>query len=157
MTSPETKSGTVICDQRHGDLEEVLQFPARFLLDLPLKTVLTLRHQSVEAMVFWTTFSVEKPRSADPPIIFDKDELLALISASEAEKTWPKDLTIWCWLKQENPDFKLDQEIALCRARPDKRQHWDLRRLLNWFNLDLVSIEIVDSFNGRGESVRRAA
>jgi hypothetical protein len=157
MTSSETKSGTSIPDQRHRDLEEILQFPARFLLDLPRKTILTLRHQTVEFPVIWTTFSVKKPRPADRTIVFDREELLALISASEAEKTRPKDLSIWCWLKQENPEFVLNEEIALCGVRVEKQRHWELRRLLNLFNLDLISLEIVDSVNGRGESVRRAA
>jgi hypothetical protein len=157
MTNPQTKSETIIYDRHRRDMEEVLQFPARFLLDLPLKTILTLRHQNVEDMVLWTNFSLKKPRLTDPPIVFDKEELLALISASEAERTRPEDLTTWCWMKQETPNFILDEDIALGGTRPDRKQYWKLKQLLNWFNLDLVSIEIVDSIDQRGESVQRAA
>jgi hypothetical protein len=157
MTNPQTKSEIIICDQHRRDVEEVLQFPARFLLDLPLKTILTLRHQNVEDMVLWTNFSVKKPRLTDPPIVFDKEELLALISASEADRMRPEDLTTWCWMKQETPEFVLDEDIALGGTRLDRKQYWKLKQLLKWLNLSLTSVEIAESFDRRGESVQRAA
>lgn len=129
-------------DEYSNDKEEVLGFRARFLLDLPLNTSLILRFPGFSEQVVWTTRVLEQPRLPSEQIWFDREEVRALISAAESERAWPSDLREWCWMKRESPDFILNHEIAHSKAQPMTDQKWTVGQILEWLELDLVSITL---------------
>ncbi|MBN1654810.1 MAG: hypothetical protein JXA30_13645 [Deltaproteobacteria bacterium] len=157
MKSAETTLDAVVGDQRSSEKREVLDFPARLLIDLPLETTLVLRVPAVAEDVVWTTRTLEEPRKISKSIVFDREEVLALIVASEAERTWPRDLVDWCWMKRECPDFFIDMATALCGAKPSDDRCWKVERILEWLDVDLVSITVSERFETENQSVARAA
>jgi len=139
------------------DKEEVLDFRARFLLDLPLSTSLVLRVPGFTEQIIWTTRVLEQPRLPSERIWFDREEVRALISASESERAWPGDLRVWCWMKRENPDFLLNLETAHSGAQPTTERNWNVGQILDWLELELVSITLCRKVEGDDGSVAKAA
>jgi hypothetical protein len=144
-------------DKRAIDEEEVLGFQANLLLDLPLYTSLTLRVPGFSEEVVWTTRVLETPRQPSEQIWFDKEEMRALISASESERAWPNDFKEWCWMKRESPDFILNPEITLSGAQPTTDRNWDVGKVLKWLELDFVSVHVSHPIEKEDGSVAKAA
>ncbi len=144
-------------DKYSIDEKEVLGFPAQFLLDLPLDTTLILRVPGFSEQIIWTTRVLERPRLPSEQICFDKEELRALITASESERAWPKEFREWCWMKRESPDFELNHEIALSEAQPTTDRNWRVDQILERLELDLVSATVSDLKEKKDGAVAKAA
>lgn len=157
MKSGNIVSGSSDSHELSVDIEEVLGFQARFLLDLPLATSLIVRTPDSLEEIVWTTRVLEKPRQPSGKIWFDKEEVRALISASESERAWPNDFREWCWMKRESPDFVVDSEIALSGAKPTTHLDWNVGRILSWLALELVSATVSRAIDSENGSVAKAA
>jgi hypothetical protein len=120
-------------------LGEALALPAQHLVGLPIATRFVLQGLGISAPIVWT--SEAKPDRRDG-IVFDAEELSALVSGVQAERLWPADLKGFCLRKLHDPSFRVNELLALGGAQPLRERAWSLGRVLRWFDLELERIEL---------------
>ena len=127
-----------------SDLEEILDFPAKYLIALPVSTVLTIGIPGSEENLIWSTAAREELAELDPDTtLFDRTELAALIIAAESERSRKSDLLDWIAAKKKDSGVRIDLETAMAGAAPVADQIWSLSRVLRWYGCELVGVELV--------------
>lgn len=143
----------------HKSLEcvDVLEYPARFLLDLPLTTLVTIDLPKAGGEFIWITCPFPSPRQVGSCPVFDRMEILSLIYAAEIERALPRDMVAWYWQKCETPDFILNDEIVLEGIEPGSAKTWNLVSILEWYEMSIISLQIVEPFGIARHSKAEAA
>lgn len=125
----------------------ILDLPARWVAELPEPLVLRLRVPGSPVPVcVWTggwalTAPDAVPVLADT-IIFDAQELAALVCAVEADRLWHADFLGLCFEKWRNPEVRVQTETLLAGANPDDSQHWRLGRVFQRLGVQLDAVEL---------------
>jgi hypothetical protein len=116
--------------------------------DLPLGFTLTLCVDGAPARLQVTTeLRLEAGDSLADVIMFDREELRALIAGVQADRMWRKDLLGVCFDKWRKPDHRLTFEVALAGANPDENEAgWSLGRVLSRIGATVEAIELADDF-----------
>jgi hypothetical protein len=120
-------------------LGEVLAFPAEHLGGLPVATRFVMQGLGISQPIVWT--SEAKPDCRDG-IVFDAEELRALVSGVQAERLWPADLKGFCLRKLHDSSFRVNEPLVLGGAQPVRERPWSLGRVLRWFDLELERIDL---------------
>lgn len=144
---------------------DLLELPAQLVPDLPLGFTLTLEIDGAPARVQLSTeLHLDAGDSLAEVIMFDREELRALIVATQADRMWRKDLLGVCFDKWRKPDHRLTLEAALAGANPDRAEaSGSFARVLARLGATVVSIELADDVapplerNGRNGRLSRAA
>ncbi len=116
--------------------QDVLDLPARVLLDLPVPPRLGLHVLGVEGVV-----RIGGDIRPDAEVGFDREEWRALVVATEADRVWPHDFTRFCQLKAAG-SHPLGLTEALAGAQPDLQEEWSLRAVLERLGVELLSIDL---------------
>lgn len=139
---------------------ELLALPAHLAPDVPLGFTLTVCVDGAPARLQLTTeLRLEGGDSLADVIVFDREELRALIAGVEADRIWRKDLLGICFDKWRKPDHRLTSDAALAGANPDEDEtNWSLGRVLARIGATVESIELANDL-GRavGSELSRAA
>lgn len=116
---------------------EVLRFPARYLLELPLAPALALHVPGLDAAV---RISIDGDAD-EGELALDPDEWRALVVGVEADRVWPRDLAALLRRKASEPAYRVGALDALAGAQPDPRETWDLASVLDRLGAELLSVE----------------
>lgn len=137
---------------------ELLELPAKLVPDLPLAFTLTLEIEGAPALVQLSTeLHLDGGDSLADVIVFDREELRALIVGTQADRIWRKDLLGVCFDKWRKPDHRLTLEAALAGANPDVAEAGgSLGRVLERLGATVVSIELADDVVPLGQLSRAA-
>lgn len=128
----------------------LLNLPACLVPDLPLPVTLWLELEGAPSRVQLTTRSRAEADRMCPRgvladvIVFDREELRALIVGVEADRLWRKDLLGLCFDKWRTPEHRLTAADALAGANPDP-QHWSLERVLARLGATVERVDFGDS------------
>jgi hypothetical protein len=139
-------------------LHELIELPARLIPDLPLGFTLTLEIEGAPAQVqFSTELHLDAGDSLADVIVFDREELRALIVATQSDRFWRKDLLGVCFDKWRKPEHRLSLEAALAGANADAAEaSGSLGRVLARLGATVVSIELADDIAPMGQMSRAA-
>ncbi|HKU39610.1 MAG TPA: hypothetical protein VJR89_15730 [Polyangiales bacterium] len=127
----------------------LLNLPAHLVPDLPLPVTLWLELEGAPSRVQLTTRSRAEADRACPRgsladvIVFDREELRALIAGVEADRIWRKDLLGLCFDKWRKPEHRLTEADALAGANADPQQ-WSLERVLARLGAAVEHMELGD-------------
>src|SRR5687767_9582033 len=94
---------------------EALALPAQHLPGLPVATRFVLQGLGFSTPIVWTT---EREPTCRDGIVFDAEELSALVSGVHAERLWPADLKGFCLRKLHDPSYRVTELLALGGAQP---------------------------------------
>jgi hypothetical protein len=143
-----------------GLWQELNALPAVDLVSLPVPVTLWLRVEGAPATVQLTTAAGEslaaagaRLQTAQPAhslsdrIVFERDELRALVIAAEADRFWRKQLLATCFDKWRRPDHRLTLDDALAGANPDP-QGWPLARVLARLGAVVERVELAGVHDG---------
>lgn len=124
---------------------ELLNFPARLLVDLPEPVTLRLQVAGAPVPVYFATY----PLALDPPVLadsitFDRAELCALLSGVQADRVWHADFLGFCFEKWRSPGFRVTEVETLAGANPDSTSNWTLERVLRRLQAELLDVELVN-------------
>jgi len=144
-------------DPELSDLKELLDFPANFLIKLPIYTNITIMARGDDREVIWSTAPRDELAAPESDAVFDRSELAALIAAAESERSRQSDLIEWIAAKREDPGVRIDLETAMAGAARVAEQGWSLERLLRWYGFELVAVELVRTYDDRDEALEAAA
>jgi hypothetical protein len=133
----QSSAGAISAPEPPAGAAEVRAFPAELLGSLPVPVSFVLQGLGMSAAIVWTT---EPAPSCRDGIVFDADELRALVVGVQGERLWPADLKGFCLRKLHDPSFRVNELLALGGAQPSTGAPWSLGRVLRWFDLELVSI-----------------
>jgi hypothetical protein len=142
VEGPESSAGLISAPREafaEAARSEALAFPAEHLGGLPVATRFVLQGLGISLPIVWT--SEAKPDCRDG-IVFDAEELRALVSGVQAERLWPADLKGFCLRKLHDSSFRVNEAVALGGAQPVRGRAWSLGRVLRWFDLELERIEL---------------
>jgi hypothetical protein len=120
---------------------EIAAFPASLLPDLPEPLSIWLAIEGAPVPVQLTTSVLTSPQqSLAAAIVFDAEELRALVAGIEADRIWRKELLAICFDKWRRPEYRLTRDDALAGANPDPG-HWSLERVLARVGAVLARVE----------------
>lgn len=134
-------------------VREVLAFPAAHLASLPVPARFVLQGLGISVPIVWTS---EPAPGCREGVVFDAEELRALVSGVQAERLWPADLKGYCLRKLHDSSFRVNEAVALGGAQPVDEKPWTLGRVLRWFDLELECIELAPA-DGRAAASRSVA
>jgi hypothetical protein len=128
-------------------MRSLLEFPGRWLIDLPEPVVLHLRVAGAPVPVSFVTHATascgEAPVLA-ASISYLPDELHALVLGVEADRIWHREFLGFCFEKWRRPTFRLSVAEALDGANPDHEQPaWSCERILQRLQARVAGFEIV--------------
>ncbi len=136
---------------------ELLDLPARLVPDLPLAFTLTLEIEGAPARVQLSTeLHLDAGDSLADVIVFDREEMRALIVGTEADRIWRKDLLGVCFDKWRKPEHRLTLEAALAGANPEVAEAGTFGSVLARLGATVVSIELADDVAPLGQLSRAA-
>jgi hypothetical protein len=130
-----------------AQMRSLLEFPGRWLIDLPEPIVLHLRVAGAPVPVSFVTRASE--RWAEAPVLaasisYLPDELHALVLGVEADRIWHREFLGFCFEKWRRPAFRLSVAEALADANPDHEQPaWSCERILQRLQARVAGFEIV--------------
>jgi hypothetical protein len=119
-----------------GWTAEVAGLLARHVFELPLMTSLVLRADGFEGTVRIGG------DATDGGIAFGRAEWQALVTATEADRVWPRDFAYFCRRKMAEPSYRLDLVDALAGGQPDLAERWDVARVLNRWGAKLLGVDL---------------
>jgi hypothetical protein len=61
----------------------------------------------------------------------------------QAERLWPADFKGFCLRKLHDPSFRLTAQAALAGAQADDGLAWSLGRVLQWLELEPLSVDLL--------------
>lgn len=133
--------------QHPTDEQVVSELPAQLLAELPEPIRLWLDVPGAPTQVCFFS-GPHDPRSeahvlADT-IVFDGDELNALVCAAEADRIWHGDFLGLCFEKWRKPEFRVETAALLAGANPDAGQaghEWSVERVLRRLGARLQLVE----------------
>lgn len=131
----------------HGDyLREIEQLPARLLPCLPLPLTLWLDVPGAPVPVCLTTAVAEGAAEPvlGPRVVFDRDEVAALVIGAEADRVWRRELLGMCFDKWRRPALRIVAADALAGALPDASEVWSVERVLRRLGATVVRVELAD-------------
>lgn len=137
--------------QRSECWAELAAFRASLLPDLPDPVSIWIAIEGAPVPVQLTTSVLTSPQgSLAPAIVFDGEELRALVAGIEADRIWRKDLLALCFDKWRRPEYRLTRDDALAGANPDPGG-WSLERVLARVGAAITHVELC------GDESRREA
>ena len=123
-----------------GLRREALALPAILLARLPAPPRLGLHVPGLTGVV--RVDPIGEDDDGDPDdVVFDADEWAALVVATEADRVWPADFRTFCGRKRAEPEWRLELPEALAGGQPDRRESWDLGRVLRRLGANVLSLE----------------
>jgi hypothetical protein len=84
----------------------------------------------------------EADPDSEPDVVFDAEEWVALVVATEADRVWAADFRTFCERKRAEPAWRLELPEALAGGQPDPAERWDLGRVLRRLAADVLSVEL---------------
>jgi hypothetical protein len=123
-------------------MDAVLELAAESLADLPQPIALHLDVAGSPLPVVFVTCSLST--HASTAIVFDRDELRALVLGVEADRIWHREFLGFCFEKWRDSSFRLSEEIALAGANPDEAR-WSTSRMLSRLQARITDVEWLDS------------
>jgi hypothetical protein len=141
IPSSEPRAARARAPQRDVCRSELEAFQASLLPDLPEPVTLWLRIEGAPVPVQLSNGVLTNAQDtlADA-IVFDGEELRALVAGIEADRIWRKELLALCFDKWRRPEYRLTLRDALAGANPDP-QGWSLARVLARVGATLEHIE----------------
>lgn len=127
-------------------LAELEEFPARLLLGLPCPVTFWLDVPGAPVPVCITTAATAhtEPVLASA-IVFDRDELGALLDGVESERVWRRELLGLCFEKWRRPSLRIAPADTLAGAQPDAHARaWSVRQVIARLGASITRIELAD-------------
>jgi hypothetical protein len=135
-------------------MPELLNMDAVLVPDLPVPVTMWLTIEGAPARVQLTTLERAAPDAGElepweeprlpvlaDVIVFDREELRALVTAVQADRVWRKDLLAACFDKWRRPEHRLTLREALAGANEDAND-WSLARVLARVGATVEAVEI---------------
>jgi len=123
--------------------EEILNYPAHLLPQLPLITAV-----SIEAgwwktpVVFFVNGRLIRLVQSRGWPAFDGEEFAAIVRGVENDRVWSTDLRQWCNVKKRDPAWRVkESEVMGGVVNPDS-SGWTLERVLKRIEAKLLSLEV---------------
>jgi hypothetical protein len=129
-----------------ASIHPVLEMPAGLVAQLPCPVLLRISVPGSPAPVsIWTGQLPHQVLAARrvlaETIVFDAQELAALVCATEADRLWHADLLGLCFEKWRLPSFSVQAAKALAGANPDPGVAWTLQRVFQRLGIQLDAVE----------------
>ncbi|HEX4352550.1 MAG TPA: hypothetical protein VHZ95_06545 [Polyangiales bacterium] len=147
--------------ERNAWTQAVLEFAAEALRDLPQAIALHLDVPGSPLPVVFTTGLIARRPDANAAsdierdhgfdhgvntaVVFDRDELHALVLAVEADRIWHREFLGFCFEKWRTSSFRVTEEIALAGANPDSQRRWSTARVFLRLQARITDVEWLDS------------
>lgn len=125
-------------------VNEIRELPARLVPNLPLGVTLWLRVPGAPVPVCFTTAvaSGEPQPVLGSHVVFDRDEIAALVVGVEADRVWCRELLGMCFDKWRRPALRIVAADTLAGALPDATETWSLECVLRRLGATLVHVEL---------------
>lgn len=140
-----SKSSTAAASKNVLMLQELAGLEARLLPELPLPVTLWLDVPGAPVQVLLTTAPIahDEPVLADH-VVFDRDELCALIAGAQSDRLWRRDLLGFCFEKWRSPRLRISRQDALMDANPNPREDeaWTFAQVLSRLGATLTRVEL---------------
>ncbi len=131
-------------------IHEISLLNAKLLPSLPLPVTVWVDVPGAPVPVCVTTAATAGDRGHEQPalaphIVFDRDELAALVLGVEADRVWRKDLLGFCFEKWRRPAVRITPSYALDGAEPDAdTAAWTLGDVLHRLGATILRVDFTD-------------
>ena len=125
---------------------EIQSLPARCVPALPLPVTLWLDVPGAPVPICFSTAAQESTQpypGLAPVIVFDRDELRAIVAGAEQDRMWRKELLALCFEKWRRPALRVALPDTLAGAVPsDDVSAWSLQRVLDRVGATLLRVDV---------------